>query len=134
MLSHKVCNCSINCQRARKSNVCARLLNTSSYSTDTVALKERVNAWMRLNLVKHGCIPHMKLRLSLAAYWQGSLLRLRLSPSGSTSSHGSSLTRVASSLCSSGYNEGLPEKSDLTLNAIELPRPKWRHVASVART
>ena len=31
--------------------------------------------------VKHGCI---------VAYWQGSLLRLRLSPSGITSSHGSS--------------------------------------------
>ena len=39
MFSNKVCNCSINCQRARKSNVCARLLNTSSYSTDTVCIE-----------------------------------------------------------------------------------------------
>ena len=53
-----------------------------------------------VNLVKHVCI---------AAYWQGSLLRLRLSPSGITSPHGSSWIRVASSLGSSGYDEGLLE-------------------------
>ena len=37
-------------------------------------------------------------------------------------------------MCSSGYNEGLLEMSDLTLNAIELSRPRGRHVASFART
>ena len=38
-ISNTVCICSTNCQRARKSNVCARLLNTSSYSTDTVCIE-----------------------------------------------------------------------------------------------
>ncbi len=89
---------------------------------------------VRLNLVNHGWVLHMKSSYHLRLIGKISLLRLRLSTSGSTSSHGSSSIWVASSLCSSGYSEGFWNCWLSIGCSYELPPPEGRHVASFTWT
>ena len=76
------------------SGVCASLLSTWG--------RYEVEQFIP-NGTKHAC----DVKLSHIAFWQGSLLRLRLSTSGSTSSHGFSPTWVASSLLHRGLIEAV---------------------------